>query len=189
MASCCKIGQEESRAGGFELDQFLDNHGCTVRLAFSQFAFDQVSQHVIVICRYQDKWLLTSHKQRGWEFPGGKIEPGETAVQAAKREVFEETGGMLETIFPLGEYEVESESNRFVKTIFYSTVTKLMKKNNYLETDGPVFEAGDILETRFQEKYSFIMKDDVMAKSLAYIDQFGLSGNSNTRKDLADLKR
>lgn len=27
-----------------------------------------------------------------WEFPGGKIEPGETAAEAAERECFEETG-------------------------------------------------------------------------------------------------
>jgi 8-oxo-dGTP pyrophosphatase MutT (NUDIX family) len=31
-----------------------------------------------------------------WAFPGGSFEPGETAVQAAVREVFEETGVRLE---------------------------------------------------------------------------------------------
>ena len=36
-----------------------------------------------------------------WEFPGGKIEPGETPAQAAVRECLEETGLVVEAI---GEY-------------------------------------------------------------------------------------
>ncbi|AVX03774.1 8-oxo-dGTP diphosphatase [Maritalea myrionectae] len=40
-----------------------------------------------------DKVLLVRQSYvRGWQFPGGGVEPGETALEAAMRETFEETG-------------------------------------------------------------------------------------------------
>ncbi len=49
----------------------------------------------MVICQYEKGWLLTNHKTRGFEFPGGKVEQGESLEEAARREVYEETGAIL----------------------------------------------------------------------------------------------
>lgn len=36
--------------------------------------------------------LLVEHPERGWELPGGRVEPGESPEEAMHRELFEETG-------------------------------------------------------------------------------------------------
>jgi mutator protein MutT len=54
-------------------------------------------QVLAAVIRRGDHWLVCkrpSHKRHGglWEFPGGKLEPGESWVEAAKRELLEELG-------------------------------------------------------------------------------------------------
>jgi 8-oxo-dGTP pyrophosphatase MutT (NUDIX family) len=51
--------------------------------------------------------LLVLRAYRNWDFPKGRIEPGESELEAAKREVAEETG--LEALdFPFGEEYCET---------------------------------------------------------------------------------
>lgn len=60
---------------------------------------------LVVACR--ERRFLVARRPGGvhlagyWEFPGGKIEPGEEPVEAAARELHEETGLSADSLEPL----------------------------------------------------------------------------------------
>lgn len=118
---------------------------------------------------------MTDHSKRGLEFPGGKLEAGETIEEAAKREVWEETGGIIETISFLGEYQVtEPSSAPFVKAIMYAEIQELETKSDYLETQGPILLEGELLPQLHTTRFSFIMKDKVVPLALEQLRKQGV---------------
>ncbi len=153
------------------METFKDYNGGTVKLSFKQHSFAQKPEHVLVICKMNDKWLLTNHSVRGLEFPGGKVEQGESLEEAGRREVLEETGAIMKELRFIGEYEVSHINSSFVKAIFYGEIERIEEKDDYFETAGPVFIEGDILKLRKGPQFSFIMKDDVIEKSIKRIAQ------------------
>jgi len=153
------------------MHEFRDYYGNRVRLAFADQPFSLTPGHVWVICRYQGQWLLTDHPRRGLEFPGGKVEEGETAEAAAAREVMEETGGMVGRLFYIGQYEVEPD---LVKNIYFADIAVLIERESYAETNGPVLLEGLPDDIRTDDRFSYIMKDDVLSLSLAELKQRGL---------------
>lgn len=155
------------------MEIFKDANGGTVRLVFDRNAFEKQPEHVLVICRKGEKWLLTNHKKRGLEFPGGKVEQGESLEEAARREVLEETGATIQNLKFIGEYEVTIQGKTFVKAIYLGNVAEIEKKANYYETAGPVLIEGNLLELRWGEQYSFIMKDNVVEQTLKRILEIG----------------
>ena len=63
-------------------------------------------KYVVVCSNYRGKWLLSRHKERTtWETQGGHVEPGETPLQAAKRELYEESGVTDADVYPVCDYK------------------------------------------------------------------------------------
>ncbi|GEM_PF-121200 len=151
---------------------FKDFYKNEVQLSFENHPFSKNPKHVWVICRYKGQWLLTKHKERGLEFPGGKVEQGETAEEAAIREVYEETGGRVEQMHYIGQYYVKGKKEHVIKNVYFATVHHLDDKNSYYETDGPVLLSEIPRNVNHNQAYSFIMKDKVLDYSLEYIEKY-----------------
>ncbi|MCL2014784.1 MAG: NUDIX domain-containing protein [Defluviitaleaceae bacterium] len=65
---------------------------------------------VDIVALYKEKWIFCKHKSRKtWENPGGHIEEGETPQNAAKRELYEETGATKFDIEPLCDYHIDGK--------------------------------------------------------------------------------
>ncbi|MCH1625418.1 RNA deprotection pyrophosphohydrolase [Fredinandcohnia quinoae] len=152
---------------------FQDAYQNEVNLSFTKNPFSNKPKHVWVLCKLQNQWLLTNHRERGLEFPGGKVEDGETPEEAAIREVSEETGGKIKNLQYIGQYKVFGKGKTIVKNIYYAVIDELLPQSTYYETKGPVLLTTIPLVTIPKDrKYSFIMKDDVLRYSLAYVHQY-----------------
>ncbi len=81
----------------------------------------------VVICSlYQGRWLLSRHRLRDtWEHQGGHIEPGESPLQAAQRELYEESGVTDADLFPVCDYLGYNDTGSSNGAVFLAQVHSL----------------------------------------------------------------
>ena len=58
-----------------------------------------------VICRHEKEILFVRKRNAKWNLPGGRVEKGETPMQAAMREMVEETGLTFDQLSYVSEYK------------------------------------------------------------------------------------
>ncbi len=79
---------------------------------FYEEAEDELLKFAVIIARTEGKWIFCKHKERNtWEIPGGHREPGESILDTAKRELYEETGALKYEISPICVYSVTAPDN------------------------------------------------------------------------------
>jgi len=88
-----------------------------IQVSISLFAPESIEaqklNYVVMGARYQDKWIFVRHRQRTtWEMVSGHIEAGETADDAAVRELSEEAGVVNSSLKALCDYEVEVKGKK-----------------------------------------------------------------------------
>lgn len=104
---------------------------------------------VVIFAKYKDKWLYSRHKDRNtWETAGGHIEIGETALEAAKRELYEETGAVKFEIRPMFDYSVHTPDEFANGQVYFADITEL--------GDMPGFEMKEVgLFDTFPEELTY----------------------------------
>lgn len=73
---------------------------------------DELLKFAVIIAKTDGKWVFCKHKSRNtYEIPGGHRESGETILETARRELYEETGAIDFEITPVCVYSVIAEDN------------------------------------------------------------------------------
>lgn len=77
----------------------------------------------VIVSQYQGKWVLCQHKQRStWEVPGGHIEPGEIPEEAARRELYEESGAKEYDLREIGVYGVKRDEEEDFGMLYFAQI-------------------------------------------------------------------
>lgn len=66
--------------------------------------------NVNIVPRVGEVWLLIKLADGTWEIPGGTLEPGESYLEAARRELLEEAGARLVSFQPFGAWRCYSQA-------------------------------------------------------------------------------
>lgn len=75
----------------------------------------------LVLLRDGEKMLLQQSSKEGWKglcWPGGHVEPGEAFFRSAVREVFEETGLVIDRMHLCGLKQFEQKGARYIVFLY-----------------------------------------------------------------------
>jgi 8-oxo-dGTP pyrophosphatase MutT (NUDIX family) len=94
----------------------------------------------VIVYDSQDRILLVKHSDAGvWVAPGGSMDPGETPADAAVREMWEETGLLVEPVRVLGIYggpEFEVTYSNGDRVSYVMTVFECRVRHGTMRPDG-----------------------------------------------------
>ncbi|MBQ9806535.1 MAG: NUDIX domain-containing protein [Clostridia bacterium] len=118
-----------------------------VTVQFYDTVDDDKLKYAVISARYRNKWVFCKHKERNtYEIPGGHREQGETIDEAARRELFEETGALQFNLKPICVYTVENtqDQSKTFGMLYFADITEI---NPELKNEIEKIELFDDLPT------------------------------------------
>ncbi len=122
----------------------------------------KVTHAAVGVIQREDGWVLLAERPVGkpwagyWEFPGGKVEEGETPQQSLKRELQEELGIQVTSIYPwltrsfdyAAKYDAAGQLDSPAKTVklHFFIVTKWNGEPRGLENQQLVWQPSEKVE-------------------------------------------
>ena len=96
---------------------------------------DSLLKFAVIISQSNGKWVFCKHKERDtYEVPGGHREAGENILEAAKRELQEETGAVKYEIKPIcvysviGKTRVNNTGEETFGMLYFAEITEFAKE-------------------------------------------------------------
>ena len=86
-------------------------HGPSPPAPSEPFCFQLFDAVLVFLFDASWRFLIVRHRERGWELPGGKRNPGECVFATAARELKEESGGIvvpMDHFRPLASYAIQT---------------------------------------------------------------------------------
>lgn len=124
----------------------------------------------VISARFKDKWIFVRHHLRTtFEIAGGHIEEGETSLEAAGRELMEETGALKFTLECIATYSVTIDGETGWGRLYLASVAEI----------GPIPDISEIAEVMFgdnlPEKVTHpLIQPHLFKRTIEYMEKKGL---------------